>query len=162
MFRPSPMADSQMTKIVELSEKKSELCTEILLDLPEWFGIPAAVQRYGEEVAELPLLGCLADGKVVGILSLKQHFPATVEIHLIAVRRRWHRRGLGRGLVLAAESRCRERGVNFLMVKTVGPSCPDEGYRGTRRFYETLGFHPLEELHGLWPDDPCLLMLKSL
>ena len=151
-----------MTKIVELTENKSELCTEILLNLPEWFGIPAAVQRYAEEVVELPLLGCLADGKVVGILSLKQHFPATAEIHLIAVRRHWHRRGLGRGLVLAAESRSRERGVKFLMVKTVGPSCPNGGYRGTRRFYEALGFHPLEELHGVWPDNPCLLMLKSL
>jgi hypothetical protein len=39
---------------------------------------------------------------------------------------------------------------------------PDEGYARTREFYTALGFRPLEELPDLWPDNPCLIMVKSL
>ena len=53
-------------------------------------------------------------------------------------------------------------GVRLLQVKTLGPSDPDEGYRRTRRFYQAVGFEPLEELVGLWPGNPCLIMVKVL
>jgi hypothetical protein len=47
-------------------------------------------------------------------------------------------------------------------VKTLGPSRPSEGYERTRRFYEARGFVALEEIHGLWEGNPCLLMVKRL
>ncbi len=47
-------------------------------------------------------------------------------------------------------------------MKTLGPSRPDPNYARTRLFYEACGFQPVEELHGLWGDTPCLLMLKTL
>jgi hypothetical protein len=54
-------------------------------------------------------------------------------------------------------------GVEYLQVKTLGPSHPSRGYAATRRFYEALGFRPLEEIHGLWAEDnPCLLLVKRL
>jgi hypothetical protein len=52
--------------------------------------------------------------------------------------------------------------VRFLQVKTLGPGCPDEGYERTRRFYAGVGFEPLEEITGLWPGNPCLIMIKTL
>jgi hypothetical protein len=52
--------------------------------------------------------------------------------------------------------------LEYLQVKTLGPSRPDPGYEATRRFYEASGFRPLEELHGLWPGNPCLLLVKRL
>ena len=48
------------------------------------------------------------------------------------------------------------------VVKTLGPSDHDEGYERTRRFYGACGFVPLEEIHGLWEHNPCLLMVKRL
>ena len=47
-------------------------------------------------------------------------------------------------------------------MKTLAPSYPDEGYARTRVFYETRGFVPPEEIHGLWGDNPCLLLVKHL
>lgn len=62
----------------------------------------------------------------------------------------------------ALESDLVADGVQFLQVKTLGPAHPDEGYGRTRQFYASAGFRPLEEIHGLWPGNPCLIMIKSL
>ncbi|MET9020489.1 hypothetical protein ABZV93_10935 [Actinopolymorpha sp. NPDC004070] len=52
--------------------------------------------------------------------------------------------------------------MRLLQVKTLGPSHPHEGYARTREFYRAMGFQPLEELHGVWPGNPCLLMVAFL
>ena len=56
----------------------------------------------------------------------------------------------------------RGTGIEYLQVKTLGPSRPDAGYERTRGFYEARGFVALEELHDLWDANPCLLLVKSL
>lgn len=73
-----------------------------------------------------------------------------------------HRQGIGRELVGALEDDLIADGVELLQVKTLGPSHPDVGYSRTRQFYTSVGFRPLEEVQGLWPDDPCLIMVKGL
>src|SRR5437764_8485039 len=81
----------------------------------------------------------------------------------MGVRREQHRRGLGRSLVVAAEAWCRDRGIRYLHVKTLGPSRPDPGYDATRAFYEAVGFVALEELHGLWDEEnPTLILVKDV
>jgi hypothetical protein len=70
--------------------------------------------------------------------------------------------GAGRALVRALEDAIQADGTRFLSVKTLGPSRPDENYRRTRVFYEACGFAPVEEFLDLWPDNPCLFMVKSL
>ena len=67
-----------------------------------------------------------------------------------------HRRGIGTALLAAAEESLRQRGVEYLQVKTLGPSHEDEGYARTRRFYEARGFVTLEEFPNLWPGNPAL------
>jgi len=44
----------------------------------------------------------------------------------------------------------------------LGPADPDAGYRVTRLFYQGMGFEPLEEITGLWPGNPCLIMIRVL
>jgi hypothetical protein len=43
---------------------------------------------------------------------------------------------------------------------------PDNGFKRvrnqTRRFYASMSFLPLEEIDGLWPENPCLIMVKVL
>lgn len=52
--------------------------------------------------------------------------------------------------------------MELLLVKTLGPAYPDANYERTRQFCTGLGFRPLEEIHGLWPGSPCLIMVKVL
>jgi ribosomal protein S18 acetylase RimI-like enzyme len=80
----------------------------------------------------------------------------------MAVEPATHRRGVGRRLVEALEADLIADGVELLQVKTLGPSRPDAGYDRTRQFYAAMGFRPLEEIDGLWPENPCLIMVKLL
>ncbi len=148
--------------IVEVEEprERSRVAEAVLRDLPDWFGIERATRAYVGEAAGLPTFAALPDD---GFLSLKRHTPQSAEIVVMGVRRALHRRGIGRALVAAAEAWCREGGVRVLQVKTLGPSRQHEGYAATRRFYEALGFVPLEELTGLWDEgNPALILVKDV
>jgi GNAT superfamily N-acetyltransferase len=144
---------------VEEPEARSELCRDILTALPDWFGIEEAVDAYVRDVAVLPTFAAGRDG----FLALKQHTDAAAEIYVMGVRPESHRRGLGTALLEAAESCLRSREVEYLQVKTLGPSRPSEHYAATRSFYAARGFRPLEELTAIWGDEnPCLIMVKHL
>ena len=141
---------------------RPELVERLLRSLPEWFGIESAIAEYVTAAERMPALVAAADGTEIGVLLLEQHFPSTIEIHLMAVDRSWHRRGAGRALVAACEAFARDAGAALLEVKTLGPSRPDANYAATREFYAACGFLPLEELLDLWGDNPCLIMVKPL
>ena len=152
-------------RVVEVVDggERSRICAEILRAVPEWFGIESATRAYIDGVAGLPTFVALADGgREVGFLALKQHGDRAAEIWVMAVRPDHHRRGVGRRLVETAERFLMGRSVEYLQVKTLGPSRPDEGYARTRAFYDAMGFVPLEELQGLWESNPCLLLVKRL
>ena len=73
-----------------------------------------------------------------------------------------HRHGLGRTLVDHATDLLRDRRVEYLQVKTLGPSRENAEYAMTRAFYEAMDFRPLEET-ALWGEaNPCLIMVKHL
>jgi GNAT superfamily N-acetyltransferase len=138
--------------------ERSRICESVLRSLPEWFGIEEATAAYVRDVVGLPTFAVGDDA----LLTLKTHFPRAAEIYLLAVRAGLHRQGLGQALIAAAEDHLRGHGVEFLQVKTLGPSDPDESYARTRAFYEAVGFAPLEELHDLWGANPALIMVKRL
>jgi len=151
-----------VTDVVEIADpaERSRIAEAVLRDLPEWFGIEEAVAAYIRAAATLPTFAVEPD---IGFLSLKRHTPRAAEVYVMGVRRKQHRRGLGRALVGAAESWCRAHAVRYLQVKTLGPSRPDPEYDATRAFYEAMGFVALEELHGLWDEDnPALLLVKDV
>ena len=147
--------------VVEIEDPsaRSRLCEIVLADLQDWFGFEEVNAAYVRDVAQLPTFAVGDDA----LLSLKLHNPRAAEVYVMGVRRTRHRQGLGRALIAAADDYLRERRFEYLQVKTLGPSFPDEGYERTRLFYEACGFVPLEEIHGLWDtDNPCLLMVKRL
>lgn len=150
--------------IEELNEQKSETCRAILEALPEWFGIPEAINTYARGVAELPMLVAKnQSGVVVGFISLKPQTSYAVEAYVLGVRREWHRKGVGRGLFDAAERMAQKLGARFLTVKTLADANPDPKYQGTRLFYRAIGFEPVEVFPTLWsPKNPCVLMVKIL
>ncbi len=141
----------------------------LLRSLPDWFGIESSNAAYVASAATLPTYLATpaagehgAESQAVGVLLAHRHFPGAAEIHLMAVEPSLHRRGVGRALVEALERDLVADGVRFLQVKTLGPSDPDAGYQRTRQFYAGVGFEPLEEITGLWPGNPCLIMVKPL
>jgi GNAT superfamily N-acetyltransferase len=137
-------------------------CEAVLRALPDWFGIEEAIREYVRDLPGLETIVAIEGNRLSGFLALKEHNPRAAEIHVMAVRPERHGRGVGRAMVEAAERRLRDRGVEFLQVKTLGPSREHEPYARTRRFYARMGFVPLEE-NRLWGEgNPCLLLVKYL
>jgi len=142
---------------------QSAVCLPILRMLPDWFGMEAGIQNYEREIGGLPTFLAMMDGQPVGFLSLKQHSPWSMEVFVMGVNPLFHRCGIGKSLMQAAEAYAREQAVEYLQVKTLGPSRPDEGYAATRAFYAAVGFRPLEEFKQIWDaNNPCLIMVKRL
>ncbi|MFC8800004.1 GNAT family N-acetyltransferase [Promicromonospora sp. NPDC057138] len=153
---------------------RSDAAHDILEELPEWFGIDRFTHEYVEAAAKFPNYVAVAppeggaDGgetpfeDVLGVLLVDQRYPTSAEVHLLAVRRKHHRAGIGRTLLERVEQDLRAQGVRLLSVKTFGPSASDPDFDRTRAFYTACGFHPVEEFPDLWVDNPCLLMVKPL
>jgi GNAT superfamily N-acetyltransferase len=142
---------------------QADTCVPLLRLLPDWFGLEAGIQNYEQEIGQLPTLLAKVDGNVRGFLTVKQHTPYSAELFVMAVHPETHRNGIGRALVQAAEAWARGLKIEYMQVKTLGPSRPDEGYAGTRAFYETMGFRPLEEFKQIWDENnPCLIFVKRL
>ncbi|MBO0608788.1 GNAT family N-acetyltransferase [Myceligenerans salitolerans] len=168
---------------------RSDAAHDILGELPEWFGLEKFTDEYEDAARKFPNYLAVSSGgglaradiaaadalasdpvdgsripvdDVTGILLLDPRYDSTAEVHLLAVRRKYHRTGIGRALLRRAEDDMRARGVRLLTVKTFGPSRPDPGFDRTRAFYEAVGFLPVEEFPDMWVENPCLLMAKVL
>jgi GNAT superfamily N-acetyltransferase len=142
---------------------KAAVCEPILRSLPAWFGIEEAIVHYVTEIEHLPTFLAGDAERLVGFVSLKQHNPSSAEVYVMAVRPEVHRQGVGRALIEQAQEWLRGQGVEYLQVKTLGPSHGDAGYAKTRAFYFAAGFRPLEELAELWDErNPCLIMVQRL
>jgi ribosomal protein S18 acetylase RimI-like enzyme len=140
-------------------------CREVLAALPEWFGVPDAVNGYVMTADRAPtvLAEDAVTGQIVGVLTLVTHGPDAAEIYVIAVLPEYHRRGIGRLMLSAAERALRAQKIRFLQVKTLSARHPDRGYAATRAFYSGLGFSTLEEFPDLWgPASPALQLIKHL
>jgi GNAT superfamily N-acetyltransferase len=152
--------------MVELSrdgERNRRVAERVLRALPQWFGLEEPVIEYIADAAVLPTFIASEGSADVGFLTLKPFGAAAVEITAMGVLPDLHRHGYGRALVAAAEAHAREDGRAIIHVKTLGSSHPSESYGRTRRFYDALGFIPIEETTAFWgPANPCLVMVKSL
>jgi ribosomal protein S18 acetylase RimI-like enzyme len=151
-----------MLETTEPRLNQAFLCEPILRLLPQWFGIESAIIHYAREIDHLPTLLALNQKQAVGFLTIKQHNESAAEIYVIAVHPQFHRQGIGRQLLKAAEKELRQLGIEYFQVKTLGSSSPDPNYVKTRRLYESVGFKPLEEFLNLWEGNPCLQMVKKL
>jgi GNAT superfamily N-acetyltransferase len=142
------------------------ICRSILDALPHWFGIPASVADYAAAADRSPSVIARTAGTAgedIGITTLVSHGPYAAEVYVMAVLPEFHRHGVGRAMLQAAEARLARSGVEFLQVKTLSAAKPDEGYARTRAFYLAYGFRPLDEFPLLWgADNPALQMVKTV
>jgi GNAT superfamily N-acetyltransferase len=139
------------------------ICRSILNALPHWFGIPASVADDVAVADRSPSVIAATAERDIGIATLVSHGPYAAEVYVMGVLPEYHRHGVGRAMLQAAEARLARAGVEFLQVKTLSPSKPDEGYEKTRAFYLAYGFRPLDEFPLLWgADNPALQMVKAV
>jgi XTP/dITP diphosphohydrolase len=144
-------------------DAKERICREVLESLPDWFGIPEAIDQFCREVRPLRMWVARSGDEPAGFATVQQHFPVTAELHLIAIRADHHRAGLGEQLLAAVETHLKKKATRLLTVKTLAPSAGDRLYARTHRFYAAQGFVPLEIFPTLWNEEnPCLLMAKTL
>lgn len=143
--------------------EKSNICREILLALPQWFGIASANAEYIQGVQNKIFYAAKIEEKVVGFYALEEHFACSKEIYLCAVLPQWHRSKVGTALQRFVEEQLGNQGVRYLSVKTLSAQHPDKNYAKTRMFYQKMGFLPLQIFPLLWgKDNPCLLMIKEI
>jgi ribosomal protein S18 acetylase RimI-like enzyme len=143
--------------------EKSEVCTPIIRSLPDWFGIEEAIVHYSNSIDHLPTWLASEGDRVIGFASIKRHTPYSAEVYVMGVLIEAHHKGIGRALIEKSQEWLKAQNVEYLQVKTLGPSDPDEGYAKTRAFYTAVGFRPIEEIKQIWGEEnPCLIMIKKL
>ena len=152
-----------MIVIEEVKEEKQKMLvvSEVLKDLPEWFGIPESTQAYIEGAADLQVWGAYDGNQPEGFISLSYSSEDCAEIDCLAVKKCYHRAGIGSQLLGALESSARQK-ASYLQVKTVAPGHYPT-YDRTNAFYQAQGFKKLEIFPELWDkSNPCLIWVKKL
>jgi len=139
-----------------------ERCYEIFNELDGWFGSEEINSDYAAQLNEESTFVAIVNGRVEGVISIDWHFGTTAEIYSMAISLAYHRKGLGKKLMLAAEKLAKKRSFDFLHVKTLGDEVPHPGYKKTRAFYEDFGFKKLFQTKDLWDGLPTMLYVKSI
>ncbi len=151
------------TSAVTETSEKEKIARKILQALPEWFGIEDATEEYIKTSKDLPFFAVYHERQPIGFIVLRLHNPYTAEIYVMGILKEFHRKGLGKVLIDEAKTFCLKNRMEILTVKTLDVSREDKAYDQTRRFYESVGFKPLEVFPTLWDErNPCLFMAKFL
>lgn len=82
--------------VIKLEPQLSELiCREITSDLPNWFGIPEANERYALGVKERTSFAIAIANKYVGMITIEFPFSDNANIYWMGVKKNYHNQGIG-------------------------------------------------------------------
>lgn len=147
---------------IDVDAEKRVIARSVLEALPDWFGIPEAIEEYIAGSDGKPFFAACDEEKPVGFLYLKETGKHTAELAVMGVLEAYHRRGIGRALFEQAKNEAKRAGYEFLQVKTVEMGRYDD-YDATNRFYLALGFKEFEVLPTLWDAcNPCQIYVMAL
>lgn len=156
------MKSISFKKMQNRSEKKN-VCDSILHELPEWFSREIIIKKYTREATILPMYCASIDGEVIGFITIKSQNEFSDEVHTIAIKKRYHRKGIGKMLMKLAAGSSERKGKKYLTVKTPSLAVKNNYYDQTRSFYLNNGFVPLNEFSNLWEEKTAgVLMVKAL
>lgn len=97
---------------IEDAGERRRIAREVLLALPEWFGIPESTEEYIAESGGQPFWAALGpDGRAAGFIALKATSEHTCEVAVMGVLRPRQGRGLGRALMGMRRSAGRRGGA---------------------------------------------------
>jgi GNAT superfamily N-acetyltransferase len=161
-WHPVMMASTQV-RLRDQATGSGPACRRVVEALPAWFGIPESVEDYVAAAERFPTAIASIGDDDVGILTWLVHSPFAAEIYVMGVLPEFHHQGIGRQMLMHVEGALAKDGVEFLQVKTLTPSKPNDEYEKTRAFYLSCGFRPLEEFPDLWDaENPALQMIKTV
>ena len=72
-------------KQIENKDQKQNICRNILEALPQWFGIPSAIDDYVKESADMYFYAAFKDETPVGFIVLKENNECTGEIYVMGI-----------------------------------------------------------------------------
>ena len=143
------MGEKMLIKELNNEEDKRQISGNILRSLPNWFGIPESNEEYINKSSKLPFFIFIHRSEVVAFISIKENSKYTAEIYVMGVLPNYHRQGIGKELINNSLQWAKDKGYEFLQVKTLDQSHPDPYYAGTRKFYKSVGFKEFECLPEL-------------
>ena len=124
--------------------------------------VEASREKYIADCAGWIFLAAKENDETAGFLCLKETGKDTVELAVMGVLKKCHRKGIGRALFERAKAIATEAGYSFLQVKTVRMGMYED-YDITNRFYLSCGFKEFEVIPELWGEDnPCQIYVMSL
>lgn len=152
-----------MIKIEKITgEFAHTLCRTITKDLPEYFGLPEANKHYAIGVKMRTNFAAKEEGNYIGLISIDFPYPNNANVYWVAVRRNFHRQGVGKQLIDAACHFAKMQGATTITVETLSPSESEENYLKTYRFYQSVGFNALFDLKPTGYEWNMVYMVKQL
>lgn len=143
-------------------QQAEKICREITADLPEWFGIPLANERYANGCLERTSIAIKESENYIGLLVLEFPFNNNANIFWMGVKKKYHGQKVGTQLLKAAIEYCKKEGAKSITVETLSPKHQDPHYLNTYLFYEKNGFVPLFELKPFGPELLMCYMHKNV
>lgn len=150
-----------MIRYINDENLKVQIASAVLPQLPDWFGLPESTNNYIQESKTMPFWAYYVEDKPIGFISLKENSYYTAEIFVMGILVEYHRCGIGTSLWSAFLKFAKEKGYEYVQVKTVQKGHYKE-YDITNSFYESLGFRELECL-PLWDEgNPCQVYVQYI
>jgi len=156
----------QSLAIRPLRPGDAQACDAIVASLPYHFGDEHGREMCAAAVREQAGLIAARGGPPVGFVTWRPWYAAAIEITWMAVQASERRNGVGRALV---EELVREAApaVRYVVVTTLSEATPEpgveDGYAGTRRFWQRCGFEPVWDPAGWWNDEnQAVVMIQML
>lgn len=93
-------------------------CEAVLRSVPQSFGIESASLIYAADATTLPSLPLRTGARVMGLMTLRQHFPPSREMHGVAWRAMVRHQGHGSDRLAPPEARRVAQGAWAFQVNT--------------------------------------------
>ena len=148
--------------LVENKLEKENISSYILKDLKSWFEDDEAVKNYIEKSKDYIFFKASENGKNLAFIVYKKTSDYTIEIFVMGVLKKYHRKNIGRYLFEKSIEILKKYNYEFVQVKTLKEGI-DDGYDKTNKFYQALGFRKFEVIDEIWSkDNPCQIYVKSI
>ena len=130
---------STLIQIQPLEEEHYAGILTITEGLPEWFDETARSKSIPTDIRHQEGFVAVSEQRVVGFVTL---YVVEGRLHIgwLGVDKAFQRQGIGSRLIVAAEMRARDLGIDELATYTLGDSVEYQPYEETRRFYWKCGF----------------------
>jgi GNAT superfamily N-acetyltransferase len=152
--------------IRQLAPADAAACDAIVASLPYHFGDEHGRELCAAAVREQAGLVAAQGGPPIGFVTWRPWYATAIEITWMAVHADQRRQGIGRALVETLVGEV-PPAMGYAVVTTLSEATPEpgveDGYAGTRAFWQRCGFEPVWEPAGWWNDEnQAVVMIRPL